>query len=602
MTSNPAKVAIVGAGPVGLVAAILLCQKGVHTSVFERRDQHCLFPQAHVINVRTSEIFREIGVFDDVASAAAPYERMRCITWSESLTGIQFGRLYYQGDAEGLAQRQRSSPVRTLNIGQHDLERLLSAYLVKIGGQVNFSHDVVDLEQDDGAAVLTIKEANGTERRETFDYVLACDGARSIVRRRIGIEMEGPASIAQWASVYFKANLDPYLGDRMGPVHFFSGADISGAIIGFDLAETWAYMCTIPEEMTAESFSPAVMTELIRRAIGDPSAKIELLGTGSWNMSCEIAVSFRSGRVFLVGDSAHRFPPTGGLGLNTGVQDAHNLAWKLAAVLQGKARLPLLDSYDAERRPIAHRNADHSLNNAMRMLEVEAAIEAATVPLAEAAQGVTQGPRNHTRLQGLLKNSTVDPTVVTLPPSRSPFGRLVGDSDDAVALRAQLEKAIRNQRSHFDSLHHEIGFYYGLTSEQVTDHDPNNPNPPYVPNARPGGLLPHLWLTDIEHKVSSIDIVDKGQPTLFVAGASEWPHIAGLLAEQTEVALSVVSIPSVAASHAELDQWLNLTGTSPVGALLVRPDGHVAWRAAGGPTDEERDALKSALHWAAGKN
>jgi len=562
--STRLRVGIVGAGPAGLAAAILLKQKGVEARIFERRGATCSLPQAHVVNTRTGEILHEMGLFDEVAAAAAPAHKLRWITWSESLAGVQFGQLPYQGNPEQFALRQRSSPAWTLNIAQDKLEEILYEGLARLGGSVCFGHHVVNAIPDGRAAVLTIRTHDGLERSETFDYVLACDGANSTVRKALAIEMEGPASLARFASAYFTANLDKFLAERSGPVHFIAGPDFRGAVIGFDLATTWAVMCVMPADASPAEFSADVMRELIRRAVGDPDLEVELMGVGSWNMSAQVAMEFARGPFFLVGDAAHRFPPTGGLGLNTGVQDAHNIAWKLAFVHQGWAPQKLLDAYALERRPVALRNRDHSLTNAMSMAEVDDAIGASTL-------------------------APVDPAVVGRPPTASVADVLRTNSSESEAKWRRIQSAIEDQRAHFDSLEMEIGYQYHPASSK---YDRMHVTHAYRPIVAVGGLLPHFYLKTSDGVRSSLDVLRKTGFTLFVGSEGRrWEEAACDIFEQRG-GLAVVRIDL----SVGLDRdWRSIMGTQFEGALLVRPDGHIAWRGSGAMTDAGKESLESAV-------
>ena len=522
------RIAIVGAGPVGLSAAVLLKLKGLQTTVYERRDSVAQLPQAHVVNTRTNEIFREMGVFDTLAAAASDEDKMRWITWSASLSGTRFGRLLVEGNAEQRAHRRRISPVRTLNVGQNEVDRVLLDRLKALGGEVLFRHAVTAASTDNDKAELTVRDAAGVETRQVFDYVLACDGATSTVRNALGIEMVGPPSLARFASCYFKADLSRYIGEDTGPVHFIAGEDYSATFISFDLKTSWALMCTMSPDAKREDFAGDFMIDLVRRAVGDPLLELEVQSVGSWNMSAQVAAEFRSGPFFLVGDAAHRFPPTGGLGLNTGVQDAHNLAWKLAFVASGKSGPSLLDTYALERAPVAGRNCAHSTKNAMQMMEVDQAVGASFF-------------------------APVNPATFQRQISPEPDHGVRGSSPEAAAKRARVQKAIDHQRPHFDALKIEIGFRYG-EAEAALGHD----NYDYEPKVVPGGRLPHAWMAGAQGQRSTLDAYDKNAFTLMVGDAVA----AGWEIHRATLAKAGVSI---AAGDAEL------------GAVLVRPDGHVLW-------------------------
>jgi 2,4-dichlorophenol 6-monooxygenase len=257
-------------------------------------------------------------------------------------------------------------------------------------------------------------------------------------------------------------------------------------------------------------------------------------------MTLQVAERYRAERIFLVGDAAHRFPPTGGLGLNTGVQDAHNLAWKLAAVESGWAPPSLLDSYDTERRPVARENAEVSGRNAGRMLEVYQAL---------------------------------------------------GTSGDGT--RDRVRAAIANQAEHFDMLGLQLGFRYE-TGALVRDGSAapivENAVREYVPTGRPGARLPHAWTRSDGVRVSTLDLVHPDRFTLIAGAAGErWTEAAATIASPPLGCLAIgADVPDAGGA------WARQLGIEADGALLVRPDQHVAWRAPRG-VDDPRAALRAAL-------
>jgi 2,4-dichlorophenol 6-monooxygenase len=290
-----------------------------------------------------------------------------------------------------------------------------------------------------------------------------------------------------------------------------------------------------------------VCAEIVRNAIGEDSASFEIRNAVPWTMTAQIAERYRAGRVFLVGDAAHRFPPTGGIGLNTGIQDAHNLVWKLRAVESGWGRPALLDSYGAERQGIAQSNSDQSLANAVKMVEVVQAL------------GIT------------------DDAAAT----RAGFDALRDDPER----RAAVQRAIDDQIDHFDMLGLDLGFAYevgGVIPDGSSKPLGPSPSRDYVPTTRPGSRLPHAWLTRGNTRVSTHDLLAYDRFTLLTGpDGKRWREAAQVV---SDVPLATVAIGS--GDVLDPDQtWASLAEIHPDGALLVRPDGHVAWRSRALPED-----------------
>jgi 2,4-dichlorophenol 6-monooxygenase len=293
---------------------------------------------------------------------------------------------------------------------------------------------------------------------------------------------------------------------------------------------------------------------LVVRAIGH-AVPLKILHRGSWNMSAQVARGMREGRIFLAGDAVHRFPPTGGLGLNTGVQDVHNLVWKLCAVEEGWAPASILDSYAQERLPTARHNADQSLRNALKLVQVPQAL-----------------------------GTTDEPTTA----------RMVATLADASARRA-VEEAIANQAEHFDMLGLQLGYAYAdgvllPEAEACGAQGAGSPVRTYVPSSRPGARLPHAWLESGGARISSLDRVDGRGFTLFSWG------------EHAPWATAVDAVTAIPLTHVRVGvdvlepdaHWSEVCGIEPGGAILVRPDQHVAWRSVSRPDDPAR-ALGRAL-------
>ena len=558
MSGTDVDVAIVGAGPVGLTLACLLTQQGISTGLYERRAELHRQPQAHVINMRTLEIFRALGIDRQVAAAGAPLARMRYINWVQSLAGREFGRLSLMGASpEGTIERLSYSPTMVVNLAQNRLEPILQKRLEALGGRVQFGCTVTSAASDDETARLTLVQSSGAESILKAKYIVACDGAGSGVRRGLGIEMMGPTSLQRFITIYFTANLDRVLGGRHGPVHWIVGPDVRGVLIGFDLARVWALMVPYGEPDTTADFTIQIAQRLVAKAIGEETIPFEINSIGHWNMSAQVAESYGTRRIFLAGDAAHRFPPSGGLGLNTGIQDAHNLAWKLAAALKNHAGDGLLDSYQIERQPIAQVNCEQSLMNSMKMGLVDEVLGVSS--LSQVRPG-----------DALNENS--------LPPDLG----FDCDGPEPTAKRKAVQDAIDAQAEHFDSFGIDMGVAYKAGAIVP---DGSTPVPlsvqTYSPNTCPGARMPHVWLTQNGRRISSLDLISTTGLTLVIADEGEvWRTVAPQVAKLINQSVTVICIGTGGEYQDPKRLWQDAGGPLGTGAILVRPDGHVAWRVA----------------------
>lgn len=435
-------VLVVGAGPVGLTAAHLLRRLGCTVRIVERRDGPQRAPAAHVTNARTFEIWRQAGIdVDALRTLAQDPADAGTVYWVTTLGGEILGSLPFeqQGD-DGLAV----TPTPLRNLSQHLIEPCLRDELAAIGVTVEYGLEWRAGEHNGEVVTSTVAGAD-RERVIRSRWLLACDGAGSAIRRWVGIAAVGPARIQSFVMTHFRADLRPLTGDLGGVLWWICDPDAEGAFVSHG-GDEWVHMHAVdPDAEDAASFTPDRCEQLVRAALAVSDVPIDVLTVSPWHMTAQVAERYRSGRVFLVGDAAHRFPPTGGLGLNSGVGDAHNLAWKLAAVTRGRADDALLDTYETERRPVAQRNADVSLANAMKLIEV---------PL-------------------------------------------------AIAEQRDVAAAIANQATHFDMLGLQLGYRYGAPDAGV----PDDRIRAFRPAALVGGRLPHGWIERAGATCSTLDLV-----------------------------------------------------------------------------------------------
>jgi 2,4-dichlorophenol 6-monooxygenase len=553
---------VVGAGPVGMMAAILLAQQSRDSLVLERRSAPQPAPAAHVVNARTFEICRQAGVDMEAIARAAknPADAGHAI-FVTRLDGEEIGRLRFEQQGDDCL---RHTPTPLRNLSQHRFERILAARIAKQPEtEIRYGQQWEDASQDESGVTSTVRDLGNGETYEIRSrYLIAADGAGSRVRKSLGIEMDGPPRLQSFLMIHFEANLRSIVRDRPGVLYWVMDPEVGGALVAHDIDREWVYMHSFdPDRESDQDYDDERCRALVVRAIGQQVA-LRILHRGSWNMSAQVAQAMRDRRIFLAGDAAHRFPPTGGLGLNTGIQDVHGLAWKLCAVEDGWAPESILATYATERLPTARNNADQSLRNAVKLAQVPRAL------------GTSEEP------------------------TRARMEASLGDPQR----RRAVEEAIADQAEHFDMLGLQLGYAYEegvLVADGSEAPSLRNPVREYAASSRPGARLPHAWLDFGGRRVSSLDLVGSDGFTLFT-----WKDH-----EPWTKALSQVAVPPIAQVRVGTDvvepdsHWADVAGIEPGGAILVRPDQHVAWRARSRPDDAElalRRALETLLEHALG--
>lgn len=528
MSSFPStRVFISGGGPVGLALALLLDRFEVPFVVVERSPKTTDHPKSRGCWPRTMEIFRLWGVEDKIRARGLP-DGSDIFAYVESMAGREIGRTTPEPDASS------RTPSRKSLVAQDAVEEeLLAVVRNSRHGQILFSTECVDFEVGEQAVVATTRNViTGEEQRWQADYLVGADGAGSSVRRKLGIEFKGPSTLAVMANDYWRADLSRVPVARQAAMVRIlptTPGVPSATILNTNGKDRWLTVSQIgqTEDERDHPWTDQEVIDLARAHTGIPDLDVEIINRSVWRVSRQVAQEFRRGRVFLVGDAAHRFPPTGGFGLNSGVQDAHNLAWKLSSVLKGDASDHLLDSYQAERRPVAESNADFSFMNRLRFQHVEDAI--------------TSG--NEDRI-----------------------AFWIGDTDN-----------------HLHSIGQSLGFSYESDAIVPDGTVPKPLNPRiYEPTDRPGSRFPHLWL-DCARKHSTLDWFDR--KFVLVAGplGRAWEKAATAAAAATGMEIDFRQLPQAIATDG-FQMGMR-------GAALVRPDGHVCYRAAWTPDDPATEVV-----------
>ncbi|MET8979690.1 FAD-dependent monooxygenase [Streptomyces sp. NPDC004539] len=569
MSTLDVPVLIVGGGGSGLAASVFLSAHGIEHLLVERRADTSRLPKAHYLNQRTLGIFRQYGLADDVTELAAGPEEFGKVRWQTTLTGPGplDGRVIHEMDAFGggalRASYEAAAPVLPAKLPQLRLEPILRRHAEERGpGRVRFGHEVVGLTENAENVTAEIRSVEtGETTTVVAQYVIAADAGRT-VGPALGIGMEGLPALFDATTAYFSADLSPWWTEGSVITWFLNPyrPDLSSALI--EMGPTWGKQCEewglhLPLAGLDRTDETAVIGR-IREVLGLPELELTLHDVTSWSVEAVIAERYRQGRAFLVGDAAHRQPPAVGLGLNSGIQDAHNLAWKLASVLTGRAGDGLLDTYEAERRPVGQFNLGWAMSAAGHHQVV-----------IDAAVGL--GPHVPPERRTMAFFSYFSPTPV------------------GAAQRARAAEIFATHRAECQALDVETGFAYEQGAIV-----PDGSLPPvrsplgdvYRPTTRPGHLLPHAWTERDGDRLSTHDLVGTAFTLLTGPGAAAWAEAAEQVADKLSVPLTVARVDE--------DTWRSLPGTDPAGALLVRPDQHVAWRATGTETDPA-EALAEAL-------
>ncbi|MYV43704.1 monooxygenase [Streptomyces sp. SID1328] len=533
-------VLIVGGSLVGLSMSVFLGRLGVRHMLVERHSGTSVHPRGRGNNVRTMELFRVAGVEPDIKAAASLLADNHGILQTSTLVGDAGEWLFRNIDpGGGLA---RFSPTTWCLCSQNDLEPVLLDSARELGGDLRYFHQMESFEQDADGVTATVFDRH-TEERFTVraDYLVAADGPRSPVRRALGIGQSGPGDLFANVSVTFRSSaLADVVGDRRFICCYLTHPDADGALLPVDNKENWVFHAPWHPERaeTLDDFTEERLRDHIRRAVGVDELDVKITGMASWRAAERVADLYSSGRVFLAGDSAHEMSPTGAFGSNTGIQDAHNLAWKLSAVLSGWAGPGLLESYGAERRPVA---AATSARASARSVE-------------HSHPGFAPAPGVGGAKRGGILNVVLG--------YRYPAGAVLGADPYAEVVPDALAL-----------------------------------------DGRPGSRAPHIWLRRGGLRLSTLDLYERSMVLLTDApDDAGWYAAARRVAAEDGVALDAYRVgPGRDADltyDTEGSDWAKAHGTTADGAVLIRPDGFVAWRATSAAADPDtvlREALTSLL-------
>ncbi|GCC50498.1 2,4-dichlorophenol 6-monooxygenase [Chryseotalea sanaruensis] len=554
-------VLIVGSGPAGSAAAALLSAYGVRNVVVTKYNWMANTPRAHITNQRAMEVFRDLGIEEEVNQKAVAQEFMGNNVFCTSLASEELGRLYSWGTHPNrLADYTLSSPTKICDIPQNLLEPILAHAGASKGSHYRFDTEYLGLEQDNEGVTATVRDRLSEEVYTIrAKYLLGADGGNSQVAKDINLPFEGQMGVGGSMNIVCEMDLTKYVAHRPSVLYWVlqPGSNVGG--IGMGLVRmvrpwnewliVWGYDINDgPPKVTDE-----LAKEIVLKLVGDPNIPIKIKSTSTWTVNHCYATQVSNGRVFCMGDAIHRHPPSNGLGSNTSIQDAFNIAWKVAMVVKGQAGEELLNSYNTERAPIAKQ-----------------IVERANKSITEFG----------TIFQSLGLTDTTDPSVM-----RANMEKMKDHNDAAEMQREQLRQAILFKSYEFNC--HGVEMNQRYTSNAVKSDGTIEPAYKrdkelyYEATTWPGARLPHVWIgNDNGHRISTLDLAGKGEFTLLTGiGGELWMNAAQALSTQLNIPIRLIQIGPGKKYTDLYGEWAAIREIKDAGCLLIRPDFHVAFRA-----------------------
>ncbi len=510
---------IVGGGPVGLSLALALSKQKIKSIVIEKHNGVNIHPRARGVNTRTMELFKLWGNSSELLKYEQPKEARRFI-WAESFQGKEITRV-----AVIDSDLVDYSPIQASLVSQDHVEdSLYTAILSNGNSEVQFEKEFVDFKEDDNGVVVQLldRKTNQTVFVKA-QYLIAADGAHSMIRKQLDIEMMGSNNLGQFCSVYCEIDITKWTKHRPCIGFFFTDPRYGGFLASIDGDKRWIIGLRFSEDVSRETYTDEYCVSEVRRLVDLPNLDVKIISKSFWTMAAQIATNYRKKRVFLVGDAAHRLPPTGGFGMNTGIQDAHNLAWKLAFVLNYNISDQLLETYYTERAPIAKQNIDWSTENAKRYTEIFTAIHN-------------------------------------------------GDNE-------LLKIKLHEQQKHLNSLGLDLGFIYH--SEIISSENSSTlsiSSSQYIPTTLPGSRAPHLQVIKNGKFGSILDLFEKKFVLLVGADCNDWLTTMDKITQKSKLPIEIYKISRDGDLIDYNNTFYDTYEITKSGAVLIRPDGHVAWR------------------------
>ncbi len=548
-------VLVIGSGPTGATTALALATYGVDVQMISRTNWLADTPRAHITNQRAMEVLRDLGIEDEVLKYATPWDQMGDTVFMTSLAGEEIARMRCWGTGERRhGDYVFGSPCSLLDVPQPLMEPVIFKNAAQRGAKFSFNTEYRSHVQDDTGVTVQLRDTlSGREYGVRAKYLVGADGARSKVFEDLGLPLEGQMARAGTFYVLFKADLSRYVSHRPSILQWVVNPAASFGEIGMGLLRAitpwtewiagWGFDISKGEPEVSDELA----LQQIRTLVGDPALEVEIVRKSVWYVNQAHAPYFAKGRVLCGGDAVHRHPPSSGLGSNTCMQDAFNLAWKLAFVVKGDAGPELLESYSLERAPVGRQVVERANQSRLDYAPIKACFR-------------VEGAEN---------------------PIAAGLARLRDSSPEGVAARLALQAAFEFKDSEFNAQGVEMNQRY-VSGATIADADGadevwrRDPGLYLQETTRPGAKIPHAWLVNrLGKRVSTLDVTGKGKFSL----------VTGLAGEAWRMAVEVLDRPYlrlvVTGEGDTLDpyfEWQRKREVDEAGCVLVRPDGYVAWR------------------------
>jgi len=552
-------VLIIGSGPAGSAMAALLSTYGIKNVVVTKFNWLARTPRAHITNQRAMEVFRDLGIEEEIIAKGTPQELMGNNIFCTSIAGEELGRLHTWGTHPNrMADYTLASPTKMCDIPQNLAEPILVSTAGMRGSRFRFDTEYLSSEQDsDGVTATVFDHLTHVTYQIRAKYMIGADGGKSKVATDIDLPFEGQMGKAGSINIVCKMNLSKYVAHRPSVLYWVlqPGSDVGG--IGMGLVRMvrpwneWLILWGYDIKQGPPKLDNDEAIQIVHNLIGDQSIPVEVVSTSVWTVNQCYATQNSKGRIFCVGDAVHRHPPSNGLGSNTSIQDSFNLGWKLALVLKGKAASALLDSYHAERTPIAKQ----IVNRANKSIEEFGPI-----------------------FDALGLTNTADPELM-----KAHMEARKQNTPVASLQREKLRKAVLFKSYEFNC--HGVEMNQRYESNAIIPD--GTPEPEwkrdkelfYQSSTRPGAHLPHVWLGKDTRKISTLDLCGRGKFTLFTGiGGEAWIEAAKSVEKALDIPINIIKVGPGCEYTDLYGAWADEREIEDSGCLLVRPDFYVAWR------------------------